>query len=150
MVVFYQIWKKYNEIQLTKNKMDSNKSNKEKSSIIPRLLYKNELPVQGWERVSKVYRQIRRGRRKLDPKKTIAHDDVTQRATARIRKILKKINGFATQTEFTVNFNATTLKLSEKFDHQFSQFFIFSNIFSQGHGCDAVTVTRSKYNVSLH
>ena len=32
MVVFYKIWKKYNEIQLTKNKMDFN--NKKKWRII--------------------------------------------------------------------------------------------------------------------
>ena len=81
-------------------------------------------------------------------KEMIAQDDVTQRATA--RKILKKINGLATRIELTVNFNATTLKLSEIFDHPFSHLFIFGNIFAQGHGFDAVTVTSSKYFVSLH
>ena len=34
----------------------------------------------------------------------------------------------------SVNFNATTLKLAEKFDHPFSHLFIFGNKFAQGHG----------------
>ena len=37
----------------------------------------------------------------------------------------------------SVNFNATTLKLAEKFDHLFSHLFIFHNTFAQGHGFDA-------------
>ena len=37
MVKFYNKWKKYNEIQLTKNKMDLNKYSKnDKSSALPR------------------------------------------------------------------------------------------------------------------
>ena len=47
------------------------------------------------------------------------------------------------------NFNATSVKLSEKFDHLFSHIFISSNIFSQGHGFDAVPVISSEYFVSL-
>ena len=35
MVIFYKKWKKYNEIQLTKNKMDLN-IKKIKSSTLPR------------------------------------------------------------------------------------------------------------------
>ena len=35
MVLFYKIWKKYNEIQLTK-KMDLNKLKNNKSSTLPR------------------------------------------------------------------------------------------------------------------
>ena len=58
-------------------------------------------------------------------------------------KILKKIIDLATQIELTVNFNATNLKLVEKFDHPFSHLFIFRNIFAQGHGFDAVTVAIS-------
>ena len=77
----------------------------------------------------------------LDAKKTIARDDVTQRAMA--RKILKEI-------ELTVNFNVTTLKLAEKFDHNFSHTFTFGNIFVQGRGFDAVTAKTSKYFVSIH
>ena len=49
----------------------------------------------------------------------------------------------------SVNFNATTLKLAEKFVHPCSHLFIFGNIFAKGHGFDAVTVTISKYFVSL-
>ena len=56
------------------------------------------------------------------------------------RNILKKIIDLAMGIELTVNFNATTLKLAEKFDHPFSHLFIFRNIFAQGHGFDAVTV----------
>ena len=36
----------------------------------------------------------------------------------------------------SVNFNATSLKLDEKFDHPFSHVFIFGNIIAQGHGFD--------------
>ena len=39
-----------------------------------------------------------------------------------------------------VNFNATTQKLAEKFDHPFSHLFIFRNLYAQGHGFDVVTV----------
>ena len=70
-------------------------------------------------------------------KKTIAHDDVTHGAMA--RKILKIIIDLATRIE-TVNFNAATMKLAEKFDHPFSHLFIFRNIVAQGHRFDAVTV----------
>ena len=35
MVLFYKIWKKYNEIQLSKNKMDLEQSKNEKSSGLP-------------------------------------------------------------------------------------------------------------------
>ena len=57
-------------------------------------------------------------------------------------KILKKSVDFATRIELinSVNFNATTLKLAEKFGHAFSHLFIFFNIFAQGQGFDAVTV----------
>ena len=44
----------------------------------------------------------------------------------------------------SVNFNATTVKLVEKFDNSFSHIFIFGNIFAQGNGFDAVTVKHSK------
>ena len=40
----------------------------------------------------------------------------------------------------SVNFNATTPKRAEKFDHPFSQLFLFRNMFAEGHGFDAVTV----------
>ena len=43
----------------------------------------------------------------------------------------------------SVNFNATTLKLAEKFDHPFSHLFIFRNIFAQGRGFDAEVVAIS-------
>ena len=46
------------------------------------------------------------------------------------------------------NFNATTLKLPEKFDHPFSHLLIF-NIFAYGHSFDAVPVKSSKYFVYL-
>ena len=73
--------------------------------------------------------------------KTIAHDDVTHGAMA--LKAIKKIIDVATGIELTVNFNATTLKLAEKFDRSFSHLFIFRNIFAQGHGFDAVTAALS-------
>ena len=37
MVIFYQNWKKYKEIQLTKNKTDKHSKN-DKSSTLPRVL----------------------------------------------------------------------------------------------------------------
>ena len=48
------------------------------------------------------------------------------------------------------NFNATTLKLAEKFYHIFSHIFIFGNTFAHGNVFDAVMVTSSKYLVSLY
>ena len=48
------------------------------------------------------------------------------------------------------NFNATSLKLVEGFDHLFPYLLIFHNIFAQGHGFDVLGVTNSKYFVSLH
>ena len=40
MVIFYKTWKKYNEIQLTKIKMDlNNRKNEESSSLPPCILY---------------------------------------------------------------------------------------------------------------
>ena len=36
MVIFYKKWKKYNETQLTKNKMDIKYSKNDKSSTLPR------------------------------------------------------------------------------------------------------------------
>ena len=71
----------------------------------------------------------------------MARDDITLQGTA--RKILKKIIDLAMRIELTVNFNATTLKLAEKFDHSFSHLFIFRNIFAQGHGFNAVMVAIS-------
>ena len=50
----------------------------------------------------------------------------------------------------SVNFNATTLKLGEKFDHPFSHLFVYGYIFAQGHGFDAMAVKSSKYFLSLH
>ena len=52
----------------------------------------------------------------------------------------------------SVNINATTLKLADKFDHPLKHLFIFGNIFAQGHGFDAMTVTISKYfvNIDVH
>ena len=49
----------------------------------------------------------------------------------------------------SANFTATTLKLAEQFDHPFSHLLILGNMFAQGHGCDVMTVTSSKYFVSL-
>ena len=71
-------------------------------------------------------------------KKNTAHDDVTHDAMA--RKILMNIIDLATRIELTLNFNATTLKRAEKFDHPFSHLFIFHNIFAQGHGFNAMTM----------
>ena len=59
------------------------------------------------------------------------------------RKILKNNIHLATPIVLPVDFNATTVKLAEKFDHPFSHVFIFLNIFAQGHGFDAVTVAIS-------
>ena len=78
---------------------------------------------------------------KLNAKKAIAHDKVTH--GARARKILKKIIDLATKIKLTVNLNAMTLKLADKFNHPFSHLFIFCNIFAQGHWFDAVMVAFS-------
>ena len=56
------------------------------------------------------------------------------------RKILKKIIDLGTRIGLTVNFNATPLKLAEKFDHPFSHLFKFRYVFAQGDGFDAVKV----------
>ena len=47
------------------------------------------------------------------------------------------------------NFNATALKLADKLNHPLSHLSIYENKFVQGHGFAAVTVTNSKYFVSL-
>ena len=39
MVIFYKIWKKYNEIQLTKNKMDLNNRKITNQSLTPDIIY---------------------------------------------------------------------------------------------------------------
>ena len=43
------------------------------------------------------------------------------------------------------NFNATNLKISEKFDHPFSHLFIFGDMFPESHGFDAVPIAISLY-----
>ena len=50
----------------------------------------------------------------------------------------------------SINFNATTLKFAEKFDHPFSHFFIFGSIFALGHVFDTMMVTISKFFVSFY
>ena len=66
------------------------------------------------------------------------HDDVTCGGIS--HKILKKT--FCNATRFnSENINATTIKLSEKFDNPFSHIFIFANIFVHHHDFDVVTVT---------
>ena len=50
----------------------------------------------------------------------------------------------------SVKINATAPKLADKFDHLFVHMFILGNIFAQDHGFDTVTVTISKYFISLH
>ena len=45
MVIFYKKWKKYNEIQLTKNKMDLNNRKITKSSTLPRICELQFKPV---------------------------------------------------------------------------------------------------------
>ena len=78
------------------------------------------------------------GMRKLD-----SNNDVSCEGIA--RKILKKINGFGNASLInSENVNVTSLKLAVKFDNTFSHLFLFGNIFTQGHGFDAVTVTSSK------
>ena len=42
------------------------------------------------------------------------------------------------------------LKYPEKFEHPFSQVFLFGNMFPEGHGFVAVPFTRSNYFFSLH
>ena len=68
---------------------------------------------------------------KLSSKNTMAHDDVTYGGIA--GKIFQKINDLATQIELTGNFNATILKLAEKFGHPLTHLFLFGNMFAQGH-----------------
>ena len=52
----------------------------------------------------------------------IAHGDITHGAMT--HKMLKKMIDWATQIELTVNFNATTPTLAEKFNHSFYQMLI--------------------------
>ena len=47
------------------------------------------------------------------------------------------------------NFNDTTLRVAEKFDHPFSHVFIFGNMFHESHGFISVPVTRSNNFVSF-
>ena len=47
------------------------------------------------------------------------------------------------------NFNATTLRFAEKFEHPFSQVFLFGNMFHESHGFVAVPVTSLNNFVSL-
>ena len=58
-------------------------------------------------------------------------------------KILKTINGLATRIELTAS------KCAEKFENPFSHLLIFGNIFAHCHGFDTMTVTISKYFVTL-
>ena len=104
---------------------------------------------------NKVYtNRLRRCRCKLNAKKTISDDDVTQWVTA-----LKKINGFPSKfihwfeenqwfgNENRINsgnFNITALKLTEKFYHPFLRLLVL-----QYYSFDAVTVKSSKYYVSI-
>ena len=57
MVIYYKTWKKCNEIQLTKNKMDLNKSKNEKHNIIYimicYLIYINDLDTNIVGKMSK-------------------------------------------------------------------------------------------------
>ena len=41
----------------------------------------------------------------------------------------------------SINFNATILKFSEKFDHLYLQVFIFGNMFPESHGFVTMPVT---------
>ena len=61
-----------------------------------------------------------------------------------------KLIDLAIRIELTSYFNATILKLSEKFYHPFSHVFIFGNMLPESHGLVAVPVTRSTNFVSLH
>ena len=54
--------------------------------------------------------------------------------------------GNANVIDYT-NFNATTLKVSKKFDLSFPHIFIFGNIFAQGHGFDAVTAISNMFRL---
>ena len=72
--------------------------------------------------------------RKLSTKKTMGLDDITCGAG-------KAGKG---------NFYATTLNLAEIYDHPLVHISIYSYIFAQGHGFEALTVTSGKYFVSLH
>ena len=63
--------------------------------------------------------------------------------------MLLEIIGLAMRIELTLNFNAATLIVAEKFEHIFLHLFIFSNIFATDHGFDAVTIKSSQYFVSL-
>ena len=92
---------------------------------------------------TKVYK-LRRSICKLKAKKTMAHDDVTQRTTA--QKILKKINGLATRIELTLSILMTLpcnlLRNNYSTIHFHICSFSLTYVFAQGHSFDAVTVTR--------
>ena len=79
----------------------------------------------------------------------MTYDDVTGGRMA--RKILKKFNGLITRIELTqAILLSLTEKHAEKFNHRFSHFFIFGNIFDHCNCFDAVTVTSWRYFVRLH
>ena len=53
-----------------------------------------------------------------------------------------KVNWFSDKNRVnSSNFNATILKLSEKFDHSFSHVFIFGNVFLESYGLVTMPVT---------
>ena len=57
---------------------------------------------------------------------------------------LKSIDRFGHANSLnSSNFNDTTLRFAEKFDHPFSHVFIFGNIFRESHGFILVPVTNS-------
>ena len=46
MVAFYKIWKKYNEIELTKNKMDKQSKNEKSSTLSCQFLLEQDYILQ--------------------------------------------------------------------------------------------------------
>ena len=70
---------------------------------------------------------------------------MTSLAVGMEHRILKKINGFGVENRINSGIlDATTMKLAVKINNPFSNFFIFSNILTHGHGFNALTVTTSK------
>ena len=83
------------------------------------------------------------GKHKLNSKKTISRDNVTH-GELHERYLRKSKFGNANRIN-SGNFNATTVKLADKFDFPYAHLYILDHIIAQDQFVDAVTVTSSKY-----
>ena len=76
----------------------------------------------------------------------MAHDDVTHEAMTRNYVHENHLFGISIRINLS-NFNATTMKVSEKFDNPFSHCSYSATYLHKGHGFEAVAVNSSKFLV---